>query len=129
MIPRHFLPQIPSDKYDEFCTFLRGRGVSVRLVRLPVAKLKAIQSEVKREKVDHFKRNPQLLAKPVIVSKSGFILDGHHRWLAQMELDPKGYLLTLECDCSIRQLVHLGHEFDGSFVKTVHEGAMYGLYN
>jgi hypothetical protein len=121
MIPRHMLPQIPGDQLDEFREFLEGNGIKTTLKKLPANRLKPIQSEVNREKVDSFKANPEKLAQPIVISKGGFVLDGHHRWLAQKELDPTAKMVCIVCDCSIRQLVEMGHSFEGSFTKSVSE--------
>jgi hypothetical protein len=121
MIPRHMLPQIPGDQLDEFREFLEGNGIDTKLKKLPAKILRPVQNEVNREKVDNLKAHPEKLGEPIIISKGGFVLDGHHRWLAQKELDPNGKMLCVVCDCTIRQLVEMGHSFDGSFTKTVRE--------
>lgn len=125
-IPRHMLPQIPSEKYDEFQDFLRGNGVAVKLLPISVTVLKPIQAHVNREKIDKFKDDPTALSKPIIVTKGGLILDGHHRFLAAKELDPNAKIPCIVAMCGIKQLVELGHEFDGSFTKTVHEWTEWG---
>jgi hypothetical protein len=125
-IPRHLLPQIPKDEQDNFREFLEGNDVKTTLKRIKASALKPIQSEVNQEKVDQLKKEPQALAEPIIVSKGGYLLDGHHRWVAQKELDPDAKMLCIVCECSIRQLVELGHEFDGSFTKTMKEWMIYG---
>lgn len=121
MIPRHLLPQIPGDQLEEFRKFLEGNGIATRLKRLSAKDLKPIQSEVNREKIEDFKAHPEKLAEPIVVSKGGYVLDGHHRWLAQKEIDPDRKMLCIVCECSIKQLVEMGHSFEGSFTKTVHE--------
>lgn len=126
MIPRHLLPQIPSDQYEEFKEFVVGNGVPMKLMFVPVSKLKPIQSEVKREKVDNFKANPDKLANPIIINKDGLILDGHHRFLAAKELDPNAKLPCFVAFCDLKRLIELGHEFEGSFTRTVDESTIYG---
>lgn len=125
MIPRHLLPQIPSDQYEAFAEFLRGQGIDVRLKRVPISSLKPIQSHIKRDKVDSLKKDAKALAQPLIVSKGLFILDGHHRYVAQKEEEPDSQKLVFWCDCSIKELFEKAHLFEGSFVKTIHERAMY----
>lgn len=126
LLPRSALPQIPKEEQDNFREFLEGNDVKTSLKRIKANALKPIQAEVNQEKVDKFKKDPQLLAEPLIVSKDNFVLDGHHRWKAAMEIDSDQKMLCIVCDCSIRQLVELGHEFDGSFTKTMKEWMIYG---
>jgi hypothetical protein len=97
----------------------------MKLLFVPVKFLKPIQSEVNRKKIENFKQNPDKLANPIIVSKGGYILDGHHRFLAAKELDPNTRIPALVARCGIKQLIELGHEFDGSFTRTVYESTTY----
>jgi hypothetical protein len=124
-IPRHLLPQIPSDEYDEFRQFLEDQGVAVKLLFVPVSKLKPIQSEFNRDKVEALKQKPEKLANPIIVNKDGFILDGHHRFVAVKELDGSHKIPCYVANCNLKQLIELGHLFDGSFTRTVHERTIY----
>jgi hypothetical protein len=124
-IPRHLLPQIPSDRYNDFRQFLEGQGIAVKLLFVPVSRLKPIQSEVNRKKVDNLKSMPEKLSNPIIVNRDGYILDGHHRFLAAKELDASGKIPCIVADCNLKQLIGLGHEFDGSFTRTVTEWTIY----
>lgn len=120
VLPRHLLPQIPDDKTDEFVDFLRGNDVGVIFTRLETKDLKPIQSEYDPNKVKNIQSKPEAISKQIIVSQGGFILDGHHRWLARKE---EGLTRTpvIQCYCSIKKLIELGHQFEHSFTKTVHE--------
>lgn len=126
MIPRHALPQIPKEKYKEFIDFLKNRGIQVTITWVDNKKLKPIQAHVNRGKVDHFKNTSSARKIPVIASQGGRILDGHHRWIANTELDPNGKTACILVKCDIKKLVELGHEFDGSFTRTVYECTIYG---
>lgn len=121
MIPRHYLPQIPSDRLEDFREFLNGQGIRVKLVRLPIDTLKPIQKHINRAKVEALKDDPIKLKNPLIVSKGGYVLDGHHRWVAEKELGEQDKIMCLQCHCSVRELVEMGHQFDGSFTRTVYE--------
>lgn len=125
MIPRHLLPQIPSDKLDEFSDFLRGHGVRTKMHRLPIEQLKPIQKHINREKVESLKDNPIKLKNPLIVSQGGYVVDGHHRWVAEKELGEYSSVNCLHCFCTVRELVELAHQFDGSFTKSVYESTTY----
>jgi len=128
VLPRHKLPQIPSDKLDEFVNFLRENGINAALRRLPIIKLKPIQQHVNRSKVEALKEKQDALSIPLIVSETGYILDGHHRWIARKELNPDESVNTIWCECPLRKLIELGHAFEPSFTKTVHERRIF-LHN
>lgn len=126
MIPRHLLPQIPKDKYKEFIEFLQDHEIRVQVGKVLVSQLRPIQAHVNREKVESLKDDIQKAKNsPIIVSKDGLILDGHHRYIAMKEMGfPK--MAAIVCWCPIKELIELGHQFDGSFTKTVYETTIYG---
>jgi len=124
-IPRNLLPQIPSDQYEAFKEFVNGNGVQMKLLFVPLAKLKPIQSHVNKEKIENLKKNPDKLANPIIMTKDGLILDGHHRFLAAKALNPNGKIPAFVAYCGLKELIELGHEFDGSFTRSVAEATIY----
>jgi hypothetical protein len=128
MIPREQLPQIPKDKFDEFGKFLEDNGVKYAYARVPVKNLKPIQAQVNREKVEAMKKEPETETIPIIISREGLILDGHHRFLAQKEKNPNAKAFCLVAACSIKDLVKLGHKFEHSFTKSVQEATTYSSY-
>lgn len=121
MIPRHHLPQIPAEERERFREYLLGHNVKNKWAKIAISSLRPIQQAVKKDKVEFFKDHPEKLEEPLIISKEGFILDGHHRYIAQKELDPQAKMNCLVCNCSIKNLIELGLEFDGAEVKTMDE--------
>jgi hypothetical protein len=125
-IQRQLLPQIPS--VEKFAAFLHDQGVKSKVVPIAIAKLKPVQSEINREKVEKLKADDtgdNWEAKPIIVSSDGYVLDGHHRWVAAKETDPHGKIFALVCAAPIKKLVLLGHLCGDSFTKTVDESTIY----
>ena len=135
MIRRDQLPQIPSNKVGEFVKFCEEKGVPVEDCGIPPSHIHPIQGEFNREKVDALKKkntgewDSLIVASPREEPSSGnthvMLLDGHHRYIAQKELNPEKNINCLWFHCPIKELVRLGHEFDGSFTKTVHEITTY----
>lgn len=85
--PRHCLPQI-SDYYG-FVDAVEAEGGVITDETVDPEDLTPTQSNFNQEKVARIVSDgPEklLAAKPVIVSDDDFILDGHHRWLAAIEL-------------------------------------------
>lgn len=122
LLPRDVLPQIPHDKLTEFIEFVKGHDIEVTEKDVPVSILKPIQKHVNADKVEKFKKDISAIKEnPLIISKSGYILDGHHRWIAVKETDSSAKMKCIICGCKIRELIELGHLFDGSFVKSVDE--------
>jgi ParB-like nuclease family protein len=124
-ISRHLLPQIPGDKLAEFRSYMENKGIDCEMAMKPVKSLRAIQKHVNREKVEHLKKNlKDAFKNPIIISKGGWILDGHHRWLAVMEVDPEAEILCEIFFCTINELIALGHKFEFSFTQDVKEAGL-----
>ena len=83
-IPRADMPQIRPERQLKFLQSQRRRGVSVEVTEMPVSAVKPTQIEYYPDKVEkalgHFRAGSQL--KRAIVSREGFLLDGHHQYVA-----------------------------------------------
>lgn len=122
-IPRAKMPQIRSDLVPEFVDELEAAGVRVeRMKKIGVAKLKPTQQEINNEKVvKMLSAPPSVLAKPVIVSKDFYILDGHHRWLALLNSKPDFKIQTYFVHLPIRQLLKRANSFGKVSYKSIVE--------
>lgn len=123
-IPRHLLPQIPFDKLPKFAKFMKKNGVRIGVVALPTDQLKPIQKSVNRNKIDSLKMDKKLIRKPLLVTEDGFIVDGHHRWIALKENGVE-MVPCVVCFCGLHKMLKLSHLFDDSYTKTVHESTIY----
>jgi hypothetical protein len=68
--------------------FLRARGVGVEREDVNPAKLKASQSDYRRDKVEAIReaiRSGSYRPAPILVAEDDRVLDGHHQWLALSE--------------------------------------------
>jgi hypothetical protein len=89
-IPRVKMPQLDAKQTKEFRQYLKDKGYKIEKTEDLASHLRATQSELNGAKVAHnaekILNNP---GKPVrlIVSKDNYILDGHHRWAAQIGID------------------------------------------
>src|SRR5574338_942402 len=116
MIPRQKMPQIPANKIHEFKEFLISHNVITDFQQLRVGSLKPIQRDVNKEKIQTLMspESEDALVQPLVVSEDGFIMDGLHRAIAQAALDPNGVVMCLVAKAPIRDLIQLGHDFEGS---------------
>jgi hypothetical protein len=100
------MPQIAQDQRDNFLKSLEDEGISHQYLRMAPIHLKATQGEFNLDKVRSIMdKKPKL--NPVIVSKDNFILDGHHRWLCGMLIDPMIELKTIVIDLPKERLMKL----------------------
>ncbi len=80
---------------------LKATGVRITRKRIPVGKLRATQSQIQASKAfgmadAYLKGNFPAIDKMIVVSKDGYILDGHHRWAALLTIDPKRQMSVIE---------------------------------
>ncbi len=124
MLPRHSLPQIPNDKFDDFRKYMEDNDISSKLIRLPVTHIKPIQKHLNKNKIKSIISDGDV-SNPVIISNDNYLLDGHHRWAAELVRDSSSKIICLQFNCSITTLLEFGHMFDGSFVRSISEATIY----
>lgn len=121
-IPRHEMPQIESKNVNDFVKFLKGNGVRVKSKKIPVRSVKMAQREINGDKVrDLMGAEISNLNKPVIISNDNYILDGHHRVVAILNLDDSYRLDTVFIDLPIEELLKMTKEYPKVFYKSVSE--------
>lgn len=90
-IPRKMMPQVEPENKDKWLADTRKQGVKVTEGETDPAKLKPIQSEISAAKVGGIMSaiesgkmdlDSGKLADRIIISKDGYVVDGHHRWAA-----------------------------------------------
>lgn len=81
-IPRSHLPQFPAEANGALTNFLKARGIKHRIVTIKASRLKPSQAEYSPAKVERAGQVDTGAAIPV--SSDGYVIDGHHRWLAKL---------------------------------------------
>lgn len=83
-IPRAEMPQIKAEHRGAMMGFLKARGIDGQQESIPSAAIKPTQAEFSPAKVkqaiDYQGGN-----RSIIVSADGYVVDGHHQWLAARE--------------------------------------------
>jgi len=106
-LSRRDMPQIKSTYVPDYLAFLKDQGIRVRHLAVAVSKLTNTQKELDPQKIQDLATGlrPDALAKPVIVSKDMFILDGHHRLNALLNIDPSYKVKVYQVDLPIADLI------------------------
>ena len=115
-IPRRKMPQIRPHAMSAFLDWVGKHGVTVHTVRKRVQELRATQLEIDPAMIDRILADgvdALLSKKPMLASKDGYILDGHHRWAALLTIDPDAQVSLLEFSVTVRQLLDLAWAFPG----------------
>lgn len=115
-IERKDMPQIDDDVVDGFLQWVRKQGIVIERGMYPASKLKATQKEINVEKVKDMVAGDNyedLVTKPFIVSRDGYLMDGHHRWAALVTVDPESSAHVFKIGLPIRELLALANMFHG----------------
>ena len=123
-IEREKLPQILQKDLPQFINFLKHEGVNVTLGRVNPNKLHPLQNELNVDKVKALSSKlPEIKDQPLLISKEGMIIDGHHRWAALRESDTPAMVIKINLPLS--EAVFKIKEFDKSFSREITEDWMF----
>lgn len=97
-------------------------GAGSKQSRIRVGELKATQKEIKAAKTfgiadAHLKGKFNALTEEpkVMISRDGYILDGHHRWAAVLTIDPKRTMEVVVIDMDMDDLLHEAASMPGVY--------------
>jgi hypothetical protein len=115
-IPRAEMPQVKAEHRGALVNFLNARGVEHEAdTEVDPATLKPTQAEFSPQKVRKA-INYQGGDRSILVSSDGYVLDGHHQWLAALEQGKP--IKAIRLDAPIANLLPLTREFPSSTVST-----------
>lgn len=99
-IPRNEMPQIPTSKKAEYLALLEKRGVTVERDEVKASELKPIQADISGTTSGQILVRMLTSREPdeqqgfdggaIVVSKDGYVIDGHHRWAAHVAMELAG---------------------------------------
>lgn len=81
-IPRAQMPQIKAAHRGALVNFLKARGIGNKAAEVPANDLKPTQAEFSQAKVEQARQH-QGGDRSILVSSDGYVVDGHHQWLAK----------------------------------------------
>lgn len=122
-IPRANMPQVRTSDRPAMLEFLAERGIANQRTMMPAAGLKPTQAEFSKPKVDGAMSAPDdgSMKNTVLVSSDGYVLDGHHRWMARAQQGKQ--IDAIRLDAPIRQLLDTIWQFPRVGVDEESEGA------
>lgn len=106
-IPRSEMPQIKAENRGAMVNFMKARDIVSEKDEVPASSLKPTQQEFSPAKVKQAKEF-EGGNRSILVSNDGYVLDGHHQWLAAREKDETVKVTRL--NAPIEQLVPLAKE-------------------
>jgi hypothetical protein len=115
-IPRDQMPQIKAKHRGALTNFLKARGIEGTEAEVPASSLKTTQVEFSEAKVDKAKSFTDS-NRAILVSSDGYVLDGHHQWLAQAD---KGEgIRVIKLDAPMSRLIEEAKAFPSSEASVV----------
>ena len=121
-VNRAQMPQINSKDIKDYLEFLKEVGIKVSAKTINVSKVGMTQKEINLDKVKALLGTDRSnLAKPVIISNDGYILDGHHRVVALYNIDKNFKLKTIEVNLGIKDLLKVTKEYPKVSYKGINE--------
>lgn len=84
-IARKDMPQVPAERRGEFLSELEGEGVTIEEEAVDPKTLKPIQKEVSASRsgaiYNRYQKEGGIPTEQrILISKDGFVIDGHHTW-------------------------------------------------
>ena len=129
-VNRAQMPQINSKDIKDYLEFLKEVGVRVSAKTINVSKVGMTQKEINIDKVKGLLGTDRSnLAKPVIISNDGYILDGHHRVVALYNIDKNFKLKTIEVDLGIKDLLKVTKEYPKVSYKGINEYVAFNTFH
>jgi GNAT superfamily N-acetyltransferase/disulfide oxidoreductase YuzD len=126
-VPRDEMHQIDKKDMKDFVNYLNSKKIKVTKTIVNPKKLKAIQGEFDKDKVqkgiDKIKSGKEL--NPIIVSNDGYVIDGNHRWLAALNSDIK--IAAIKVKETAKKILKVIKEYPKVFIKSLFEGFSYLL--
>lgn len=110
-LDRSIMPQI--NDHNNFKSFLKQKDISHITKKVDGKELKSSQLGFDKDKVFSLMNNPS--DKPIVISNDGYVLDGHHRWLANHNNNRKS--TALEVDMPILELIRLSREYNSQLTE------------
>lgn len=81
-VPRAQMPQIRAEHRGALANFLKARGIDSKAAEMPAGDLKPTQAEFSPARVEQARRRAGG-DRSILVSSDGYVVDGHHQWLAR----------------------------------------------
>lgn len=121
-VARGDMPQVRTSDYEKLIRFLNTKDIKLKKMKVRADTLKATQRNFNKDKIASAAQNYSTLhkAKPIIVSKDGYIIDGHHRWLGAVNVG--GEINIYKANVNVNDLLDAVREFPKSFTKNINEG-------
>jgi len=112
-VPRAEMPQIKSEQRGALSQYARSRGVEFEREETLPGDLKPTQAEYSPAKVDKA-RSYDGPERAIIVSKDGYVIDGHHQWMKGLTDEPDRPIPIVRLGANAQEALDLVRNFPSS---------------
>lgn len=112
---RQIMPQI--EDIDAFKRYVESQNIKTHKKMIEPSDLKSSQQNYDKDKVQSLIDNPS--NKMIVVSNDDHVMDGHHRWLANQEMNRK--CLALRVDLPILELIKTAKDYNNQLNEEFHD--------
>lgn len=123
-VPRATMPQVDLEHRGAMTQYLKGRGLDWDSEEAKPRDLKPAQSEYNPAKVEQSRQfsvdNPDKAPRKILVSSDGYVMDGHHQWMAKLEDAPNVPIPILRLHAPANVAIPELREFGSSYTDSTH---------
>lgn len=117
-IKRKDMPQIAEADHEKFLKYLEKKGVRHTKGKIKVSELKPSQSEMDASAAKRLVGSEKA-DSPIIVSSDNYVVDGHHRWLANRMKNETSKVNTIKINMPAKDLINVMKEAPQSFARDI----------
>lgn len=118
-VPRADMPQIKAEHRGAMVNYLKGRGITSEEVEIRPGTLRPSQAEFSPAKVQKA-REFEGGNRAILISSDGYVVDGHHQWLAardQAIAEPGKTIRAIRLNAPIREALDAAATFPSAGVS------------
>lgn len=112
---RSMMPQL-GPTYD-FLNNLKKHNVKYDHVTVDPNELRSSQSEFNHDAIRSIMDEPKKTKSSIVISNDGYVLDGHHRWIA--DYNKGNHTKAIKVDLPILELIRKTKTFDNTQYKDI----------
>ena len=125
-IDRSQMPQIAQKHFDEFVKYLLHQKIPVVKKTICISLIRPTQSHIDSVKVDgmaaSLRSGIQLgTDHSFVISSDNYLLDGHHRWAAEKQVNGSGIFQVFQVGVPMLQLLDIARKFQKAGFKDIFE--------
>ena len=113
-IPRSEMPQIPMESRGALTQFLKAKGLTHFQEEVLPGSLRPTQEEYSQSKVNKARdiaKEKGSSDRAILVSSDGYVIDGHHQWMAKLTDSSKAPMRVIRFNAPIEAALPLVIEF------------------